>query len=257
MLASCASGSSCSAFPSGTGAQISRRAPRGSTEGPARAGARRQPAGQAGRMYASVPVLHGCARPAALHMPRRARSGGAAAWSSARSRSGAARQSRCRPSSSPSSRFTGRLSSWNARRQPTSGRSTASSSPRRTAGRSTRALTGRSGQTSSPGPASRTPGLTRCGTRPPPSPWTRASHWPWFRKCWPLRYPGHPWVHARLVPACPGRGGQARAGPVRRNCYEEPRSLTRSRRFRWSGGAACRNRTDDLFITSESLCRLS
>jgi site-specific recombinase XerD len=29
-------------------------------------------------MYASVPVLHGCARPAALHMPRRARSGGAA-----------------------------------------------------------------------------------------------------------------------------------------------------------------------------------
>jgi hypothetical protein len=23
------------------------------------------------------------------------------------------------------------------------------------------------------------------------------------------------------------------------------------------GGAACRNRTDDLFITSESLCRLS
>lgn len=36
----------------------------------------------------------------------------------------------------------------------------------------------------------------------------------------PLRYPGHPWLHARLVPACPGRGGQARAGPVRRNCYE-------------------------------------
>jgi len=53
-------------------------------------------------MYASVPVLHGCARPAALHMRRRARSGGAAAWSSGRSRSGAARQSRCRPSSSPS-----------------------------------------------------------------------------------------------------------------------------------------------------------
>ncbi len=36
----------------------------------------------------------------------------------------------------------------------------------------------------------------------------------------PLRHQGHPRLHPRLIAAGAGRGSPARAGPVRRNCYE-------------------------------------
>jgi hypothetical protein len=56
-------------------------------------------------------------------------------------------------------------------------------SPGGTAGLSTPRPTGRSGRTSLPPQASRTTACTPCGTQPPPSPWTRASPWPSFRRC--------------------------------------------------------------------------
>jgi integrase len=40
------------------------------------------------------------------------------------------------------------------------------------------------------------------------------------RDAGPLRYPGHARLHPRLVIAGPGRRSPCRAGPVRRNCYQ-------------------------------------
>jgi len=82
-----------------------------------------------------------------------------------------------------------------------------SSPPARTGGQSTPTRTCRSGQPSSPKPASRTPARTQCGTPPRLSPWRRASPWP------SLEMLGNPDVRAtraytHVVTAGPGRGGQ-------------------------------------------------
>ncbi len=74
--------------------------------------------------------------------------------------------------------------------------------------------------------------------------------------------PGHPRLYARVLgPGC-GRRRAYRPGALRANCYENCYEGQMS--AAWPPAfplvkhrAACRNRTDDLFITSESLYRLS
>jgi hypothetical protein len=74
-------------------------------------------------------------------------------------------------------------------------------------------------------------------------------------------YSVDPQMIGRMVDVAVGPGRSAGRQKSRRKRVPH-RELRRApdRRFRWSEalfGAACRNRTDDLFITSESLYRLS
>ena len=178
---------------------------------------------KSGRPHVCVPAdASGCARPAAPRMPPPAPSGMEAAWYSGRSRNAAARRFPCRANSSPSSPLTGRSRNWNATWRRTSGKTTSLSSPgERAPCRPPRELTG----------MVRHPGRGRHPTRRHahdaalcrhhrPGPGRRPGRGSGNAR--PLRYQGHPRLHARLIAAGAGCRRQARAGPVRGNCYEEP-----------------------------------
>ena len=68
---------------------------------------------------------------------------------------------------------------------------------------------------------------------------------------------GYTHVSSALAADGAARVGRALFGATATKTATRSHDHERPARLRWSGGAACRNRTDDLFITSESLCRLS
>ena len=130
------------------------------------------------------------------------------------------------------------------------------SGPRRTGAPSIRADC-RTGRTSSPRRASRTPARMPCSTQRPRSGSPRAPRSPSSKSCSPIPISGSPAAMRTCRRPWPRTAPSASAGAFRanrcENCYEGQMSAAQLPAFpQVRDGAAYRNRTDDLFITSAS-----